>query len=83
MIKSAIARRFDFHVDKADEQDVVLFIKKNSDFIGGKLWTLIFAIFIAPIGLNGNSTAAIIGVMLISPLMGPTMGMGLRIENRH
>ncbi|SEA64192.1 TIGR00341 family protein [Arachidicoccus rhizosphaerae] len=79
LIKSAIARRFDLHVDKADEQDVVLSIKKNSDFIGANLWTLIFAIFIASIGLNVNSTAVIIGAMLISPLMGPIMGIGLGI----
>lgn len=43
------------------------------------LWVLIFAIFIASIGLNVNSTAVIIGAMLISPLMGPIMGIGLGI----
>ena len=43
------------------------------------LWVLIFAIFIASLGLNVNSTAVIIGAMLISPLMGPIIGMGLAI----
>jgi uncharacterized hydrophobic protein (TIGR00271 family) len=38
---------------------------------------LIFAIFVASVGLNVNSTAVIIGAMLISPLMGPIMGIGL------
>lgn len=70
-------RRFNLHVDKADEDDVILSIKKNTDFVGPNLWTLIFAIFIASIGLNVNSTAVIIGAMLISPLMGPIMGIGL------
>lgn len=50
---------------------------KESVFQGVKLWTLVFAIFIASLGLNINSTAVIIGAMLISPLMGPIMGMGL------
>lgn len=43
---------------------------------GSNLWVLMFAIFIASIGLNVNSTAVIIGAMLISPLMGPIMGIG-------
>jgi len=45
-------------------------------FKGTNLWILIFAIFIASVGLNVNSTAVIIGAMLISPLMGPIIGMG-------
>ena len=79
IIKLSIARRFDLHLDKADEDDVVTSIKKNSDFVGANLWTLIFAILIASIGLNVNSTAVIIGAMLISPLMGPIMGIGLGV----
>ena len=43
---------------------------------GTNLWVLMFAIFIASIGLNVNSTAVIIGAMLISPMMGPIMGVG-------
>ena len=46
---------------------------------GANLWVLIFAIFIASLGLNVNSTAVIIGAMLISPLMGPIIGMGLAV----
>ncbi|WPQ62558.1 TIGR00341 family protein [Chitinophaga sancti] len=79
ILKVTIRRRFNLHLDKANEDDVVLTIKKNSDFIGANLWTLIFAIFMASIGLNVNSTAVIIGAMLISPLMGPIMGIGLGI----
>jgi uncharacterized hydrophobic protein (TIGR00271 family) len=52
-------------------------ITKESVFQGANLWILVFAIFIASLGLNINSTAVIIGAMLISPLMGPIMGMGL------
>ncbi|MGB3618109.1 MAG: TIGR00341 family protein, partial [Catalinimonas sp.] len=53
--------------------------KKGVPFRGTNLWVLIFAIFIASIGLNVNSTAVIIGAMLISPLMGPIVGVGLGI----
>lgn len=49
---------------------------KESVFKGTNLWILIFAIIIASVGLNMNSTAVIIGAMLISPLMGPINGIG-------
>ncbi|HMQ80206.1 MAG TPA: DUF389 domain-containing protein [Ignavibacteria bacterium] len=48
-------------------------------FKGTNLWILMFAIVIASVGLNTNSTAVIIGAMLISPLMGPINGMGYSI----
>ena len=54
-------------------------IKKGSVFKGTNLWILIFAIIVASVGLNINSTAVIIGAMLISPLMGPINGMGYSI----
>ena len=50
---------------------------KGIEFKGTNLWVLIFATFVASLGLNTNSTAVIIGAMLISPLMGPIMGFGL------
>jgi uncharacterized membrane protein len=54
-------------------------IKKGIEFKGTNLWILIFAIIVASVGLNMNSTAVIIGAMLISPLMGPINGMGFSI----
>lgn len=78
-IKEFLADRFNLGEDKADEQLIVDAIKREVHFKGTNLWTLIFAIFIASIGLNVNSTAVIIGAMLISPLMGPIMGIGLGI----
>lgn len=65
--------------DKESEQDTIDQISSDAVFRGSKLWVLIFAIFIASLGLNTNSTAVIIGAMLISPLMGPIIGMGLGI----
>lgn len=52
-------------------------IHSGSVLTGVNLWVLVAAIFIASLGLNTNSTAVIIGAMLISPLMGPIMGFGL------
>ena len=54
-------------------------IKKGIVLKGTNLWILIFAIIVASVGLNMNSTAVIIGAMLISPLMGPINGMGYSI----
>ena len=62
---------------KSSEQEVIESITKSVEFKGINVWVLVFAIFIASIGLNVDSAAVIIGAMLISPLMGPIMGIGL------
>ena len=54
-------------------------IRNNIWFRGANVWILVCSVFIASIGLNVNSTAVIIGAMLISPLMGPIIGMGLSL----
>ncbi len=63
----------------SDIQETIEGIKKDIAFRGHTAWILMFSIFIASIGLNVNSTAVIIGAMLISPLMGPILGIGLAI----
>ena len=70
---------FNLMPDKEDEREIVEQISSGVSFRGANLWVLIFAIFIASLGLNVNSTAVIIGAMLISPLMGPIVGMGLAV----
>ena len=65
--------------DKEEEAKTIEQISSGVTFHGANLWVLVFAIFIASLGLNVNSTAVIIGAMLISPLMGPIVGMGLGI----
>ncbi len=72
-----IHERFDLSLDSEDYNKTIESIKAGVPFRGTNLWVLIFAIFVASIGLNTNSTAVIIGAMLISPLMGPIMGVGL------
>lgn len=71
--------RFNLSHEQEDFQATIRSIERGVDFRGINVWTLIFAIFIASIGLNVNSTAVIIGAMLISPLMGPIMGLGLSV----
>lgn len=70
-----------FAIKKEQENfgDIMQSIRDGVTFRGTNLWVLIFAILIASIGLNMNSTAVIIGAMLISPLMGPILGMGVSI----
>lgn len=70
-------RILDIRQEKENEQETIESIRKGVEFKGTNLWVLIFATFIASLGLNTNSTAVIIGAMLISPLMGPIMGFGL------
>ena len=74
-----IKRYFNALPDKEQEADTIEQISSGVSFRGSNLWVLIFAIFTASLGLNVNSTAVIIGAMLISPLMGPIIGMGLAI----
>ncbi len=67
---------FNLKPDREDFDTIHANIEKDIVFRGTNLWILIFAIFIASVGLNVNSTAVIIGAMLVSPLMGPIIGMG-------
>ena len=76
---SALKGYFNALPDREDEAETISQISSGVRFHGANLWVLIFAIFIASLGLNLNSTAVIIGAMLISPLMGPIIGMGLAI----
>lgn len=78
-IKKFLSEYLDLRKDKDNELETVDSIRKGVEFKGANLWILIFAIFMASLGLNVNSTAVIIGAMLISPLMGPIMGVGLSV----
>jgi uncharacterized hydrophobic protein (TIGR00271 family) len=76
---SSLLDKFRLSTEKEELQTVVTSIENAVAFRGTNLWILIFAIFVASLGLNINSTAVIIGAMLISPLMGPIMGIGLGV----
>jgi len=77
-IKNFLVELLDFRHD-TDHEATVEAIKTDIPFKGATAWILIFAVFIASIGLNANSTAVVIGAMLISPLMGPILGIGMSI----
>ncbi len=64
------------HINISTAQNQII---SSIDFRGPNLWILAFAIIIASVGLNVNSIPVIIGAMLISPLMGPIMGVGLAL----
>lgn len=72
----SLRSHFSLLADKADDEVIDQRLRDGVEMKGANLWVLMFAIFIASIGLNVNSTAVIIGAMLISPLMGPIMGVG-------
>lgn len=65
--------------DMAPEQETIAAIEAGAEFRGTNLWILVLAIFVASLGLNTNSAAVIIGAMLISPLMGPIICMGMAV----
>ena len=64
---------------QTDKDRTVEDVKSDIPFKGHNAWILVFSIFVASIGLNVSSTAVVIGAMLISPLMGPIVGVGLSI----
>lgn len=65
--------------EDTDIEATIASIQKSVEFKGVNIWILAFAIIVASVGLNVNSTAVIIGAMLISPLMGPINGVGLSL----
>lgn len=77
---NTIKDHFNLTSDMDDEATIIENVTRGAELRGANLWVLIFAIVIASIGLNVNSTAVIIGAMLISPLMGPLIAIGLGLS---
>ncbi len=77
-IKQFLSELFDIRTD-TDRDATIEAVQKDISFKGHTAWILIFSIFVASIGLNVSSTAVVIGAMLISPLMGPIVGIGLSV----
>ena len=76
VLRRFLHTRFLLTDDMADPAEIQADVEGGIAFRGTTLWVLIFAILVASVGLNVNSTAVIIGAMLISPLMGPIVGIG-------
>ncbi|MDP2091182.1 MAG: TIGR00341 family protein [Candidatus Gracilibacteria bacterium] len=79
-MKNKILNFISLNNGEEEQKKVIDNIKSNVSFRGANLWILACAIVIASIGLNVNSTAVVIGAMLISPLMGPIVGAGLALS---
>jgi uncharacterized hydrophobic protein (TIGR00271 family) len=77
-LKKFFVELLDFRAD-TDREATMNAIKADIPLKGATAWILVCSIFVASIGLNANSTAVVIGAMLISPLMGPILGIGLSI----
>ena len=76
--KKFVVELLDFR-DDTDQEATIEAIKVDIPFKGATAWILICSIFVASIGLNSDSTAVVIGAMLISPLMGPILGIGMSL----
>ncbi len=74
-----LVKKYIYVYDQIDTESAAERIKSGIWFKGPNVWILAFSIVIASVGLNVNSTAVIIGAMLISPLMGPIVGTGLAL----
>ena len=77
-VKTFLSNLLDFR-EETDIEATIQAIKGDIAFKGATSWILICSVFVASIGLNANSTAVVIGAMLISPLLGPILGVGLSI----
>ncbi|MFT4612067.1 MAG: putative hydrophobic protein (TIGR00271 family) [Glaciecola sp.] len=77
-VKTFMVELLDFRED-TDRDATIQAIKVDIPFKGATAWILVCSIFVASVGLNANSTAVVIGAMLISPLMGPILGVGLSL----
>ena len=77
-LKIFLFELLDFRHD-TDREATISAIKADISIKGATAWILICSIFVCSIGLNADSTAVVIGAMLISPLMGPILGVGLSV----
>lgn len=76
MMKNSL---FNLSIGEEKKEKVLANVRAGISFTGSNFWILACAIIVASIGLNVNSTAVVIGAMLISPLMGPIVGAGFAL----
>jgi uncharacterized hydrophobic protein (TIGR00271 family) len=75
-MNTTLWRLFNLRRDQDDPDAIDAEMRAGAQPVGANLWVLFFAILIASVGLNVNSTPVIVGAMLISPLMGPILAIG-------
>jgi uncharacterized hydrophobic protein (TIGR00271 family) len=79
-VASFLRKLVDLHEGADHKEAIIEKIKDDGDFSIARFWMLVFAIGVASVGLNINSIPVIVGAMLISPLMGPIVSMGLALS---
>ena len=79
-VRTFMRKLLDLREGAEEKRIIIENVKDDGDFSSARFWTLVFAIGIASVGLNINSIPVIIGAMLISPLMGPIVSMGLALS---
>lgn len=79
-ITSFIKKLLDLREGSEEKHEIIERVKDDGDFSSARFWTLVFAIGACSVGLNINSIPVVIGAMLISPLMGPIVSMGLALS---
>lgn len=77
---SKVKHIFNLREGALSPEVIVENVKDDSDITSAQFWTLVCAIGLASVGLNINSVPVIIGAMLISPLMGPIVSLGLALS---
>ena len=82
-MKDNIKASFNLKTDQASNEEIRKRIDAGAEVTGSNMYILICAILIASVGLNMNSTAVVIGAMLISPIMGVLMSMAYAISNQE
>jgi uncharacterized hydrophobic protein (TIGR00271 family) len=79
-LKSFFRRLLNLREGAETKAEIIENVKDDADISSARFWTLVFAIGVASVGLNINSIPVVIGAMLISPLMGPIVSMGLALS---
>jgi uncharacterized hydrophobic protein (TIGR00271 family) len=77
---SFFRKLLDLRDGSEEKRTIIENVKDDADFSSARFWTLVFAIGVASVGLNINSIPVVIGAMLISPLMGPVVSIGLALS---
>lgn len=82
-MKYRLRNLFSLKNDQADNEEIEKRISEGSALSGANIYILIFAILIASVGLNMDSTAVVIGAMLISPLMGVIISFAYGVASQN
>lgn len=78
-LRAFLREYFDLQKERESQSEVIEDIRNGIEYKGSRLWILLLSILIASFGMNMNVVYVVIGAMLISPMLGPIMGIGLAL----